>query len=94
MERAKQWVYACNHYDLLESDLYLKKNYRVCSAHFVPEQVQRTYPRLLLKPTAIPCLSINEEAQSSTIESVASTSTQNDNDVRITTLTTTTMLLP
>ncbi|KAF5297336.1 hypothetical protein FQA39_LY12175 [Lamprigera yunnana] len=40
--------------------------------------------RLLLKPTAIPCLNINEEAQSSTIESVASTSTQNDNDVTIT----------
>ncbi|KAF5283105.1 hypothetical protein FQA39_LY17412 [Lamprigera yunnana] len=53
-------------------------------AHFVPEQVQRTYPRLLLKPTAIPCLNINEEAQFSTIESVASTPTQNDNDVTIT----------
>ncbi|KAF5298713.1 hypothetical protein FQA39_LY11723 [Lamprigera yunnana] len=82
-EKAKRWLCACNRYDLLESDLYLKKNYRVCSAHFVPEQVQRTYPRLLLKPTAIPRLNINEEAQSSTIESVASTSTQNDNDVTI-----------
>ncbi|KAF5286552.1 hypothetical protein FQA39_LY16235 [Lamprigera yunnana] len=81
MERAKQWVCACNRYNLLESDFYLKRNY---SAHFVPEQVQRTYPRLLLKATAIPYLNINEEAQSSTIESVASTSTQNDNDVTIT----------